>query len=429
MDGGGAGPVEQLIEFLREQGVLEDEIQAAAAQGFVPLQLLASERIIIGGEQRYTAADVATMAAVEQDLADRFWRALGFPDVAEDQRVFTEADARMLAAAGAMIAQGVSHPEDALQVTRVMGLSLARVAEAQIGTLRDTVEASMRQASASEEQIAVNLTRMATQLLPTLESFLVYTWRRHLADAARRHTVAALESGGEARISLTVGFVDMAGFTALSQQLEDRELGRIVERFEGLAYDTVAACGGRVVKWIGDEVMFVVEEATAAAEIGLRLAEAHAAAEDLPDVSVGLSAGEVLPREGDYLGLTVNVAARIVSIARPATVVVSESVRDLLAGSGTEDYVWRPLRPRTLKGLGRVPMWKLARGIPASGAADEDEQPPARIARTREDVHDVLEEAKDLVDRVGPPLEKIEETIERVKERRRSARSRRRETP
>lgn len=410
----------ELISFLVDQGVAREEVEAAAEEGFEALQLLASDRMLIGGVPRYTAREVASRAGVTHELAERFWRALGFPDAGEAARVFTDDDVAMLAAAASMIELGVSDEEVALQLTRVMGLSLARVAESQVGALRSTLDAAGREAAMDEEQIAVNVVRMANQLLPTLERFLLYTWRRHLAAAARRHTLTQM-GHGEPGVFLVVGFVDMVGFTALSQQLEDRELGAIVERFEGLAYDTVAAAGGRVVKWIGDAVMFVTEEPVAAVEIGLRLAEVHASVDDLPEVAVGIAAGEVLPREGDYIGPVVNLASRVVSVARAGTVVVSETVRNLLRASENEDYVWRPIRPRTLKGIGRVRLWKLARAIP-DGASDEEPR-ALRAARTREAVEDVLEDARELVGQVGPKVERIEEAIAKVKRRRRSDRT------
>jgi adenylate cyclase len=412
-----------LVQFLRDHGIPEDQIQAARAEGPRALELLASERMLIGEEAKYTAPECAAIAGVPEDLADRFWRALGFPDVPKDQPIFTDADARMLAAAGQLIERGISEPEVALQVTRVMGLSLARVAEAQVESFRQSIEAAMREAGADDDQIALTVLQLATALIPTLEAFLLYTWRRHLAAAARRHMVAHF-GDEDPGVSLVVGFVDMVGFTSLSQQLDDRQLGRIVERFEGLAYDTVAACGGRVVKWIGDEVMFVAEDVLSAAEIALRLAEAHSEADDLPDVAVGLAAGKVLPREGDYLGPTVNLAARIVSVARRGTVVISEPTRDLLKETQTEDFVWRPLRPRVLKGIGRVQLSKLAR----ARNLEADEEGPAPIASTRARVENALVRASDVVDQVGEPLERIEEAVKRVKERR-SDRTRRRGRP
>jgi len=152
-----------------------------------------------------------------------------------------------------------------------------------------------------------------------------------------------------------VGFADLVGFTALSQQVSDEELAAIVEQFEDLAFDVITAGGGRVVKMIGDEVMFTVDTAQAAAEIALALAEGTRRADELSDLRVGLAQGPLLERESDLYGPVVNLASRVTAIAFPGTIVVSESVFDRL--SGTRDYVLRSMRPRYLKDIGRVPLW------------------------------------------------------------------------
>src|SRR5580765_3765165 len=158
---------------------------------------------------------------------------------------------------------------------------------------------------------------------------LEYTWKRHLQVAARRRMVreAGAAEGDHAQ---AVGFADLVGFTALSQQLDDHELAVIVDRFEATAYDIVGSLGGRVIKMIGDEVMFAVDDVAPAVEIALSLAEAYHDDESLSDVRVGLAYGPVLEREGDLFGPTVNLASRIVSIAYAGSVVVAAEVHDAL---------------------------------------------------------------------------------------------------
>jgi len=160
---------------------------------------------------------------------------------------------------------------------------------------------------------------------------------------------------------LAVGFADMVGFTLLSQHLSDPELAAVVRRFEELSHDIVTRLGGRVVKMIGDEVMFVVESVADAARIGLDLADAYADDELLSDVRVGLALGPVLLREGDYFGTTVNLAHRIVNIGNPGTVLISDEFQAALLAAAPDDYATEPLRPRTLKDLGRVQLWWLGR--------------------------------------------------------------------
>ncbi|MBW3589181.1 MAG: hypothetical protein KY429_07165 [Actinobacteria bacterium] len=81
---------------------------------------------------------------------------------------------------------------------------------------------------------------------------------------------------------LVVGFTDLVGFTALSRGLDDQGLRDVIERFEVMAHGANSPGGGRLVKMIGDEVMFVVEDPCAAAEIGLRLSDAFSEDESMP---------------------------------------------------------------------------------------------------------------------------------------------------
>jgi adenylate cyclase len=193
-----------------------------------------------------------------------------------------------------------------------------------------------------------------------LSTVLDSVWRRHLAVAVGRRNARGEDPDAH---EIAIGFADLEGFTALSQQLPDDELAQVVDRFETIAYDVVSAHAGRVVKMIGDEVMFTVDAADAAAQIGLALAEGTRGADELSDLRVGLAAGPLLEREGDLYGPVVNLASRITSIAFPGTIVVSESVRDQLEGQ--EEYRLRSMRARYLKDIGRVPLWVLRRAAPA----------------------------------------------------------------
>jgi adenylate cyclase len=131
----------------------------------------------------------------------------------------------------------------------------------------------------------------------------------------------------------------------------------VVRRFEEISHDLVTSLGGRVVKMIGDEAMFVVDDVVAAARIGLGLAEAYADDDLLSDVRVGMAIGPVLVSDGDYYGPPVNLASRIVKIANPGTVLVSDEFHQLLERESNGEFSGQPLKPRTLKDLGTLQLW------------------------------------------------------------------------
>jgi adenylate cyclase len=99
-----------------------------------------------------------------------------------------------------------------------------------------------------------------------------------------------------------------------------------------------------VVKLIGDEAMFVIQDPAQACDVALALIDTSP-----QPVRVGLAHGTVAGLYGDYYGETVNLAARLVAAAEPSTVAVSDSVRRL---SGEEAFTFAALPPRQLKGFG-----------------------------------------------------------------------------
>ena len=278
----------------------------------------------------------------------------------DDEIAFTAADVAILGEVGSLMAADVASAQLVGQMSRVIGSSMARIASAQVDVLSARLTDSPRtgalaDAELSDDQIVLG----AGVLLPIVPSVLTATWRRHLQGAIRRRLSIAEAGHGQLGV---VGFADLVGFTALSQQVGDDELAVIVDEFERLAFDVVTASGGRVVKMIGDEVMFTVDSPEAAAEIGLALAESTRGADELSEVRVGMAYGPLLEREGDLYGPVVNLASRITAIAYPGSIVVGPTLREQLADH--EAYRLRSMRPRSLKDIGRVPLWVLRRSAP-----------------------------------------------------------------
>lgn len=294
------------------------------------------------GEPELVPAEIASRAGVSLEQARLLWRAMGFPPVADDERIFTRADLEMLVAVRALMEHGTT-PEQVGQLTRVMGLALARVADAQVETLR--------RGDATVDVAALGA------LVPQIERFLSYVWRRHMVAALLRAAAAEATPTGARQV---VGFADLVGFTEIAQHLTERELSDLVERFESHAYDRIPGLGGRIVKTIGDAVMFAVDEPAAAATIALALVEACARDPLIPDIRVGLAIGATVAYEGDLFGQTVNLASRLVMLAKPRTVLVSDELGQALAARGS--FTLHRLRPK-LKGIGRVRAWVVRRRV------------------------------------------------------------------
>jgi adenylate cyclase len=284
------------------------------------------------GLPRYTSEEIVARTGLSEEFLTRLWRAAGFPEVASDVVTFSDADLEMLQLiSGARALFG----EDAvMQLTRVIGSSLAKIADAVVSAFLVNIEVPI--VARDPAGLAVAQANVAaTALLPGLSRAMDILLRRHIL--AGRRSLRALQETGAAGFEvqdLAVGFVDLVESTALTQQLAVGELGRALSEFETRVADAVVERRGRVVKLIGDEVMFVAPGVVVACEIALDVAEALSSHPVLPPVRAGIAAGEVLTRDGDYFGPVVNLAARLVKAAEPGTVAVPGTAQEVLEAAG-----------------------------------------------------------------------------------------------
>ena len=150
----------------------------------------------------------------------------------------------------------------------------------------------------------------------------------------------------------TVCFVDLVGSTEALQVMSIREMADMLRRFEEQVWDVVSSSGGRVVKLIGDEAMFVLNDPSAACRAGVTLIELS----EHP-VRIGMAHGTVVGLYGDYYGEIVNLSARIVKLADPSSLLVSESVRT----RSDTDLRFEALDPIALKGFAQpVPIYRVS---------------------------------------------------------------------
>jgi adenylate cyclase len=195
-------------------------------------------------------------------------------------------------------------------------------------------------------------------------------YRRHLAAATEQSLLIA--PSAEGGVAMSVGFADLSGFTALSQEMDVRELAAMIDRFNAVTADVVAQAGGRVIKTIGDEVMFATHEPSSAGSLAVTLIDAVSGVDGLPPLKVGLASGIVIAREGDLFGAPVNLANRLVTIAKPESILVDEATRDALVDDGR--FTFTSLGRRYLKGFGHVRSFRLR----AAGAEAGPGRPPKR---------------------------------------------------
>jgi len=311
----------QLADLLRRLGASDDEVTTALATGTGgPFAV----SLVLRSAPPVTVAAAAASAGGTPEEFLRFWRALGLAtpdegaaavpaDLVDALPVMSDATQQWLGEDGA------------LGLARVVGSAAARVAEALVDSFRVGFEMPQLTAGASYPDVVEQYVEITKLALPAFQEFLVAVIKAHIvrvASGAWSPDVVNMS----ARRDLFVGFVDLSGYTVLAGTLTPADLATMLVRFEDAVADVATTVGGRLVKLIGDGAMFVCDSATDGCRAALALCDRLGADESLPPARIGADHGSVLSLSGDYYGDVVNRAARLVAVARPGTVVVSEAV-------------------------------------------------------------------------------------------------------
>ena len=334
------------------------------------------ERRLLGRPASMGRREVSEGAGVEPVVARRFWHAMGFQNVDDEDAMFTEADLEALKRVARLIGDGEISEELALGMTRAFARTSDRLAVWQTQLVAESLTSPFSEElegkdsrSVPEPRIAADAAELLASICDDIEPLLVYVWRRHLTNAIARMIAdadPAVHADPSAPIRV-VGFADLVSFTSFVRRMSERQLARLVQRFELLASDVVTEHGGRVIKTVGDEVLFVHTDAAAASAIALDLVDAMAEDELLPPVRVGLAHGRVVSRLGDVFGLTVNKASRITAVTPSGHVFVDEDMAKVLRSVSGFSATER--RRRMLRGIGVVTLHELQRAPGGRGPA------------------------------------------------------------
>ncbi len=334
---------------------------------------------LLGGPATLRAKEVSDGAEVGPEPAERFWHALGFPLAEDDEAMFTEADVEALRRA-TRLGEGTGLDETtALSMTRAFARTMDRLSVWQTQLMAESLMSPEQEAeigekdarSVSDRGVAAAASTRLVELADELEPLLVYAWRRHLAAAITRMLADSDPEDDSAAGNPTrvVGFADLVNFTALVRRMTERQLAVLVQRFEALASDIITAHGGRVIKTVGDEVLFVHQEVAPAAAIALDLVDAMTEDPLLPDVRVAMAYGPVLSRLGDVFGTTVNRASRLTAVTPPGRVFVDDALARPIGSVSGFELRWQ--RRRHLRGIGAVTPRELLR---TTGTRPREEQ-------------------------------------------------------
>lgn len=315
------------------------------------------EREILGADPSLTVGDVTRRIGSSRELAQRLWRALGFPDPG-DTAAFVEADLEALTNLSTLVESGALDFETTIKLTRAVGSTMARLADWQVATLSEHVEALVQSGQGTGSRLDTSLD-VLREVQPPFEHLLLHVWRRQLAAAVSRVAELGAQDSDLHTVTVTVGFADLVSFTRLSNGIDEDHLAVLVEVFESACSDLITAHGGRVIKTLGDSVLFVAGEPKTGVDIAGDIVGRIGGDAAMPDVHVGLATGPVAMRLGDMFGPAVNLASRLTAIARRNRVICDEETAAAL--SEAKGYAVRALTERELRGFGVVTPFAIRR--------------------------------------------------------------------
>ncbi len=328
-----------LLEYLESRGFSLADMVEAEEQG--RLFALAGDAVIRSGPARHSLRTAAEALGRPLDEVAHAWAVLGLTVADVDQVTLTDADLDGLRTWAQMSRElGV---EVALGLLRVIGTSMARIAEAESSAIRSsTVDVQLR-GPADELRTARAFGELAP-VVPRIGALMDAVHRQHIAST-RSYFEAVVQADSNA-VRCGVGFADLSGFTGLTARLSLPELSALLTSFGSTATDVVHEHGGRLVKLLGDAVMWVNAEPARLAEVAAHLVAHPLARKAGIEVRAGIAYGPILALDGDYFGSPVNLAARLVGVAEPGQVLAPAEVCDLLP-----DWCAQALEPVTLRGF------------------------------------------------------------------------------
>lgn len=358
----------RLLQALEQSGIMPEDVGRAIESGEFSFAFV---------DALFPASASAGFADMDFDEACRqfgfsmafvqdVYAGLGLPQPSSTDRIRQD-DLAMAPILQAFMGLPLAGAEGAITyATRFWGENLHRLTQAQTRFFDTHVMGPLLRSGLSEQrmlEIALPQGALAQQLD---EKILVWLHHRHLEqnliEQVLEHVEAAMERTGAIRRRPrqvpAIGFVDLSGFTALTEARGDQAAAELTYHFSDLVRSTTGRHGGRPVKFLGDGVMCHFPDPGDSILAALEIVE-EAPSAGLPPAHIGLHAGPVVARDSDYFGRTVNVASRVASHAGPDQVLVTEDIR---AMSMLEGIRFESIGEVSLKGIASpVPLHQVSR--------------------------------------------------------------------
>ncbi|BBX96927.1 adenylate/guanylate cyclase domain-containing protein [Mycobacterium lacus] len=351
-----------LIEYLNGLGFTLDEMVEAERRG--RLFGLAGDVLQWSGRPIYTLQTAAEQLGLSAEDVARAWALLGLTVAGPDVPALSQADVDALSTWVEI--RALVGEDGAAGMLRVLGAAMARLAEAESTVIR-TGSPDIQMTHTHDELATAQAYRAVAEFVPRIGALIDTVHRHHLISARTYFEGVARDTS--ASVVCGVGFADLSSFTALTRTLTPAQLSDLLTEFGATVADVVHADGGRVVKFIGDAVMWVSPAPERLVKAAFDLVDHPRAREAALRVRAGLAYGTVLAINGDYFGSPVNLAARLVAAAAPGQILAAPELRDKLP-----DWPAIAHGPLTLKGFDApVTAYDLHAGTPPSQVPTADD--------------------------------------------------------
>lgn len=328
-----------LIEYLDSLGFTAEQMVAAERQG--RLFGLAGDVVQWSGQPRHSLTDAAEALGLPLTDVEQAWAVLGLTVADPNTPTLTDNDIEALRTWTDL--RTAIGDDAATGFLRVIGASVARVAEA-LASMGRAGLPELDLAHSHDELVTAQAYRSAAAFIPRIGG-MIDSFHRHHLFAARTYFDAIVHHES-LTVDCGVGFADLPNFTQLTQRLTPADLTSLLNEFNAITNDVVHADGGRVVKFIGDAVMWVSATPESLAKVAMDLV--HHPRPKMANISVraGLSFGSVVATGGDYFGNPVNLAARLVAAAEPGQILLAAPWYDMPG-----KWPVAPREPLVLKGF------------------------------------------------------------------------------
>jgi adenylate cyclase len=355
-DPGDVHRVRLLLAF-QDAGVPIDALLAASRAGTISLRYYDQLHPPPGAMSTRSYADFKASIPAGDPYLPQLFAAFGLAEPEPDGRLTVEDEQLVGDMLTTVVATG--QPDLALRAMRMFGEGARRAADGALGVYGEAArraEGDVR--GLPVDDVFERLLRPWARLTQQSASLAAWLARHHLTRAIDEYSVTETESVLETAGLLpravdtppAVAFIDLTGFTRLTEERGDEVAAAIAMRLGELASDAVRAGGGRVVKLLGDGVLVRFDHASAAAGTALDLLSLLPAA-DLPTGHAGVASGPLIARDGDVFGRTVNLAARVSDVAPDGHLYAPEAVASML---DPDRFSFKLAGSAVLPGIGRT---------------------------------------------------------------------------